>query len=85
MLSFSLKTYSLARVCFIKNAKNKLIKKKCDWIIANNILEDPNIFGGENNTITLITRNKIESWDKCSKTEVAKKLSCKVIEELLVL
>ena len=70
---------------FIKNAKNKLIKKKCDWIIANNILEDPNIFGGENNTITLITRNKIESWDKCSKTEVAKKLSCKVIEELLVL
>ena len=67
----------------IKNAKDKLKSKKCDWIVANNVREDPDIFGGENNTVTLITRDNIEPWDKCSKTDIAKKLSNKVIKEIL--
>ncbi len=67
----------------INNAKDKLKSKKCDWIIANNVLEEPNIFGGDNNNITLITKDNIESWDKCSKTKVAKKLASKVIKEIL--
>ena len=67
----------------IKNAKDKLKSKKCDWIVANNVLENPDIFGGENNTVTLITRDNIEPWDKCSKTDIAKKLSNKVIKEIL--
>ena len=67
----------------INNAKDKLKSKKCDWIIANNVLDDSDIFGGENNTVTLITRDNIEPWDKCSKTDIAKKLSNKVIKEIL--
>jgi len=67
----------------INNAKDKLKSKKCDWIVANNVLEDPDVFGGENNTVTLITRDGIEPWDKCSKTDIAKKLSSKVIKEIL--
>jgi phosphopantothenoylcysteine decarboxylase/phosphopantothenate--cysteine ligase len=67
----------------INNAKDKLKSKKCDWIVANNVLENPDIFGGENNTVTLITKNNIESWDKCSKIDIAKKLSSKVIKEIL--
>ena len=67
----------------INNAKDKLKSKKCDWIIANNVLEEPDIFGGDNNNITLITKDNIESWDKCSKTKVAKKLASKVIKEIL--
>ena len=67
----------------IKNAKDKLKSKKCDWIIANNVLENSDIFGGENNTVTLITRDNIEPWDKCSKTDIAKILSNKVIKEIL--
>ena len=67
----------------INNAKDKLKSKKCDWIIANNVLEEPNVFGGDNNNITLITKDNIESWDKCSKTKVAKKLASKVIKEIL--
>lgn len=67
----------------VNNAKEKLKSKKCDWIIANNVLEDPNIFGGENNSVTLITRDNIEPWDKCSKTDIAKKLCSKVIKEIL--
>ena len=67
----------------INNAKDKLKSKKCDWIIANNVLEKPDVFGGDNNNITLITKDNIESWDKCSKTKVAKKLASKVIKEIL--
>ena len=67
----------------INNAKDKLISKKCDWIVANNVLENPDIFGGENNTVTLITRDSIEPWAKCSKTDIAKKLSSKAIKEIL--
>ncbi|MDB9761565.1 bifunctional phosphopantothenoylcysteine decarboxylase/phosphopantothenate--cysteine ligase CoaBC [Alphaproteobacteria bacterium] len=67
----------------INNAKDKLKSKKCDWIVANNVLENPDIFGGENNTVTLITRDSIEPWAKCSKTDIAKKLSSKAIKEIL--
>jgi len=67
----------------INNAKDKLKSKKCDWIIANNVLEDSDIFGGDNNNVKLITNDNIESWDKCSKTKVAKKLASKVIKEIL--
>ena len=31
----------------------------------------------------IITRDNIEPWDKCSKTDIAKKLSNKVIKEIL--
>jgi len=67
----------------INNAKDKLKSKKCDWIVANNVLENPDIFGGENNTVTLITRDSIEPWAKCSKTDIAKKLSSKAVKEIL--
>ena len=67
----------------INNAREKLKKKNCDWIIANNVLKDPNIFGGDNNKIKLITKTKVEEWKKCSKMEIANKLSNKVIKEIL--
>lgn len=67
----------------IDNAKDKLKKKNCDWILANDVLKDPNIFGGDDNKIKLITKTHIEEWKKCSKTEIAKKLSYKIIKEIL--
>ena len=66
----------------INNAREKLKKKNCDWIIANNVLKDPNIFGGDNNKIKLITKTKVEEWKKCSKIEIANKLTNKVIKEI---
>ena len=52
-------------------------------LLLINVLEEPGVFGGDNNNITLITKDNIESWDKCSKTKVAKKLASKVIKEIL--
>ena len=66
----------------IKNAKEKLSKKNCDWILANDISKNPEIFGGNNNTISLITKNNVDNWSTYSKKEVAEKLVNKVIENI---
>ena len=64
----------------ILNAQKKLKEKKCDWIVANDVLENPDVFGGENNKITLITKNKIEKWQKTNKNNIANKLTNKIEE-----
>ena len=64
----------------INNATKKLKEKECDWIIANDVLKDPDIFGGEKNKITFISKNGIEKWKKTSKNNVAEKLSNKILE-----
>ena len=66
----------------IKNAQVKLNKKNCDWILANDVSKHPDIFGGDNNSISLITKNNIEKWGTSSKKEVAKKLVYKVIKSI---
>ena len=64
----------------IKNAQEKLKKKNCDWILANDVSKNPEIFGGDNNCISLVTKNNVDEWDTCSKKEVAEKLAIKAIE-----
>jgi len=64
----------------INNAKKKLKEKECDWIIANDVLKNPDIFGGDKNKITFISNNGIEKWTKTSKNNVAKKLSKKILK-----
>ena len=66
----------------IKNAQEKLKKKNCDWILANDVSKNPEIFGGDNNCISLITKNNVDEWNICSKKEVAEKLAKKVIESI---
>ena len=66
----------------ISNAKKKLVQKNCDWIIANNIIDNPDVFGGEDNKINLISKSCIEEWPKKSKNEIAKLLSIKILEAL---
>jgi len=66
----------------IKNAKEKLKKKNCDWIVANDVSKNPEIFGGDNNCISLVTKNNVDDWDICSKKEVAEKLAIKAIENI---
>ena len=66
----------------IQNAKKKLEEKKCDWILANNILDDPDVFGGDKNTIKLISKNNIEEWPKTTKNDIARLLSKRIIEKI---
>jgi phosphopantothenoylcysteine decarboxylase/phosphopantothenate--cysteine ligase len=58
----------------VANAKAKLKKKGCDWILANDVSPETGIMGGDSNTIHLVTAGGVESWPPQSKDEVARAL-----------
>jgi phosphopantothenoylcysteine decarboxylase/phosphopantothenate--cysteine ligase len=64
------------------NAKEKLARKGCDWILANDVSPQTGIMGGDRNTIQLVTANSIEPWPPQTKQEVAKMLVARVAHTL---
>ena len=58
----------------IKNAKNKLERKKCDAIIVNEINKNNQVFGSDFNKVSFITKNNIQNLKKTSKLNIAKKI-----------
>ncbi len=58
----------------VANARAKLAKKGCDWILANDVSPETGIMGGDSNTIHLITATSVESWPRQSKDDVARQL-----------
>jgi phosphopantothenoylcysteine decarboxylase/phosphopantothenate--cysteine ligase len=58
----------------IANAKAKLRRKGCDWILANDVSPETGIMGGDSNTVQLVTAAGVESWPPQSKDDVAKSL-----------
>ena len=61
----------------IKNAKTKLISKKIDLIVANEVGENK-VFGKDFNKVFLIDENNCEEWAKQSKKSVAFNLANKL-------
>lgn len=61
------------------NARSKLSRKGCDWIVGNDVSDD--VFGADGNTVTLFTRDgSAESWPRQSKAEVARKLAARIAD-----
>lgn len=58
----------------IQNAKDKLARKKCDLIVANDVSPETGIMGGKKNTVHLVTATKVEPWPELEKSEVASRL-----------
>lgn len=58
----------------IKNAQIKRKEKGADWIVANDVSSGTETFGGNHNSVYLITSDEIESWPRTSKKEVARRL-----------
>ena len=58
----------------VANAQAKLVKKGCDWIVANDVSPATGIMGGDSNTIHLITATNVESWPPQTKDDVARML-----------
>ncbi|MFD0917348.1 bifunctional phosphopantothenoylcysteine decarboxylase/phosphopantothenate--cysteine ligase CoaBC [Pseudahrensia aquimaris] len=58
----------------VDHARAKLAKKGADWIVANDVSEENNVFGGDANTVRLISAHDDEAWPKMSKEDVAAKL-----------
>lgn len=66
----------------IENAKAKLKKKGCDWIVANDVSPESGVMGGTHNTVHVVSASGVENWPEADKTEVAFKLVRKAAEEL---
>jgi phosphopantothenoylcysteine decarboxylase/phosphopantothenate--cysteine ligase len=66
----------------IDNAKAKLAKKGCDWIVANDVSPDTGIMGGDRNAVHLVTASGVESWPSQSKDEVARTLVARIAAAL---
>lgn len=62
------------------NARAKLSRKGCDWIVGNDVSDD--VFGAESNTVTLFTRDGAEPWPRQSKVEVARRLADRIAAHL---
>jgi phosphopantothenoylcysteine decarboxylase/phosphopantothenate--cysteine ligase len=66
----------------VENAKAKRLAKQCDWILANDVGPGTGTFGGEQNTVHLVTAAGVESWPTLSKREVAERLADRVAGQL---
>lgn len=64
----------------LDHARAKLAKKACDWIVANDVSGD--VMGGERNTVHIVTREGVESWEQLHKDTVARKLVEKIVNAL---
>jgi len=77
VVGFAAETQRVTRL-----AKDKLKAKDCDWILANDVSQGSDIFGGDINRVHLITKDGIEDWPEMTKTQVAETLSQRIAATL---
>ena len=63
----------------IENATKKLNSKGSDWIIANDV-SNGKVIGKNHNEICLISNRGLENWPEMTKSDVAKKLSQRIVD-----
>jgi phosphopantothenoylcysteine decarboxylase/phosphopantothenate--cysteine ligase len=64
----------------LAHATDKLTRKGADWIVANDVSGD--VMGGTANTIHLIRRSGVESWETLPKSAVAERLAARIADAL---
>jgi phosphopantothenoylcysteine decarboxylase/phosphopantothenate--cysteine ligase len=57
-----------------ENAMEKLRRKGCDLILANDVSAGSGVFGGDRNKVHLISASGTESWPEMDKNEVGRRL-----------
>jgi phosphopantothenoylcysteine decarboxylase/phosphopantothenate--cysteine ligase len=65
-----------------RNAKAKLARKGCDWILANDVSPAAGVMGGDRNTIHFVTASGIEMWPTQTKDAVASMLIAKIADTI---
>jgi len=71
----------------IDNAKGKLVRKRADMIVANDVshgsgIGPSGVMGGDRNRVHLVSADGVESLDEASKDEIARQLAAKIAEAL---
>lgn len=71
VIGFAAETHEVER-----HAQEKLARKGCDWIVANDVSGD--VMGGLENEIALITKDGIDRWPRLPKEAVSARLAEKI-------
>ena len=80
VVGFSAETENL-----IENSTNKLNRKYCDMIVANDVSKKEIGFNVDHNKISIIEKNgKVENIPKNTKSYIAAKIAKKIIDKLLI-
>lgn len=64
----------------IEHAVAKRTRKNADWIVANDVSGD--VMGGEANAVHLVTAQGVDSWERASKADVARRLADRIADAL---
>ncbi len=66
----------------IDHARAKLMRKGCDWLVANDVSPATGVMGGDRNTVHLLKRDSdaVDSWPVMTKDEVAATLVARIAE-----
>ena len=64
----------------LENARKKLDRKGCDWILANDVAPATGTFGGADNEIHLVSAEGVEDWPRMSKQAVAERLARRIAD-----
>jgi phosphopantothenoylcysteine decarboxylase/phosphopantothenate--cysteine ligase len=75
----------------IDNAKTKLARKGCDWIVANDVSPATGVMGGDRNAVHLISRKNgekngeiaVDSWPAMTKEQVATELIAHIVKSVI--
>lgn len=69
LIGFSMETENM-----IERTKEKLVKKNCDYIVANNLKQKGAGFGTDTNIVTVISKDDMKEFGLLSKEETAQKI-----------
>ena len=64
----------------VAHATAKRARKGCDWIVANDVSPATGTFGGDANTVHLVTGDDVEDWPALSKVEVGRRLAQRIAD-----
>ncbi len=77
VIGFAAETQSVT-----SEAGKKRAAKGADWIVANDVSPARGVFGGDGNTVHLVTASGTEDWPTLTKDEVARRLMQRAAEHL---
>ncbi len=77
VIGFAAETRNVA-----SEAAKKRKAKGADWIVANDVSPARGVFGGDGNTVHLVTADGAEDWPTMSKDDVARRLMQRAAEQL---
>ena len=66
----------------VAKAEPKRRAKGCDWLVANDVAPGTGTFGGDDNTVHLITADGTEDWPRMTKRAVAERLAERIAAAL---